>query len=111
MLKVNWGLDEAIALFELYAFYNMSTKIKVEDLEDLRRMYLKRAKLLNLEIDNKFRNIDGLNLQLQCIEFVVKGEGYGLGHSAKVFYDVYNLYLYNHKTYIRILADFYKEYN
>ena len=110
MKRIIWGLEEAAVLFQLYARNNMSTKVHDDVLLELRCMYLKRAKMLELDIDEKFRNLDGLKQQLQCIEHVVKGEGHGLKNVAKVFYEVYDLYLNNYYLYTKLVEEFYEKY-
>ncbi len=64
MLKVSWAPEEAIALLDLYLKNGSSPNISRERLERLSHIYHNRAKALGLQIDEKFRNLAGLKLQL-----------------------------------------------
>lgn len=106
MKRINWELEEAVALF---AYYFKSNKTN-EDLEKLSQAYHKRAILNGLQIDEKFRNINGLNMQLGCIHYIVTNGKHGFSSASKLFYNTYDLYLNNHDIFIKILMEFENKY-
>lgn len=71
MIKVHWELEEAVALFDIYFKNGGSLNISEDMLVNLRDMYIKRARNNGIIIDEKFRNLSGLKMQLGCIHYVV----------------------------------------
>lgn len=67
MIKINWSVEEAVALFYFY-FNGLTSK---NDLKKLSAAYKKRAVMLGIQTDDKFRNINGLSMQLGCITYIV----------------------------------------
>ena len=106
MKRINWELEEAVALF---AYYFKSNKTN-EELEKLSQAYQKRAILNGLQIDEKFRNINGLNMQLGCIHYVVTNGKHGFSSASKLFYDTYDLYQNNYDVFMKIFTNFKQNY-
>ncbi len=109
MIRVKWAEEEAIALFDLYFREGMNAPI--EQIVHLSQIYRKRADDLGLVIDEKFRNVSGLKMQLACIHYVVTEGREGMPNASKLFYKTYELYLQNQERYQAILRSFYKKYN
>lgn len=110
MIKVQWAVEEAVALFDLYFQHGSKMNLPMDEVEKLSEIYNKRAKALGLDVDEKFRNISGLKLQLACIHYVVSGGRKGMSAASKLFYNTYQLYQTNPKEYRTILTDFYSKY-
>ena len=110
MKRVKWELEEAVALFDLY-FKNGSTlSVDENALRSLSRMYQKRAELLKLDTDSKFRNLSGLWLQLGCVHYVVTGGKEGMSNASRLFYQTYELFLTEPDKFRDICETFYKFY-
>lgn len=110
MKRVKWELEEAVVLFNLY-FKNGSTlSVEEEALRSLSRMYQKRAELLKLDTDSKFRNLSGLRLQLGCVHYVVTGGREGMSNASRLFYQTYELFLTDPERFTRICDEFYQKY-
>lgn len=110
MKKVNWSVEEAVALMNLYIENDSKIPVDENKVENLSNILKKRAEILNLEIDEKFRNIAGLNMQLACIHYVATDGKEGLSGASDLFYDTYELYLSNKKIFLRIYNDFNQKY-
>ena len=110
MKMVNWSVEEAVALMNLYIENDSKIPVDENKVENLSNILKKRAEILNLEIDEKFRNIAGLNMQLACIHYVATDGKEGLSGSRDFFYDTYELYLSNKKIFLRIYNDFNQKY-
>lgn len=107
MLRVKWELEEAVALFTLYF---SDTKYTREDLLKLSAAYNKRAKLLGIKTDEKFRNINGLAMQMGCITYVVTNGEHGYSSASKLFYETYKLYQTLPDVFATILQEFNEKY-
>jgi hypothetical protein len=110
MIRVNWDLEEAVALFDIY--FNSGSTMNVEDatLIELSNKYKKRAEEKELVVDEKFRNLTGLKMQIGCIHYVVTDGREGLSNASKLFYDTYELYKSNPQKFHEIAEDFYRKY-
>ena len=74
-------------------------------------MYIKRAQYKGIIIDEKFRNLFGLKMQLACIHYVVTAGREGMSNVSKVFYDTYELYKNDDEKFQQILKEFYIKYD
>lgn len=109
MARVTWAEEEAVALFNLYFQEGMNAPI--EKIVHLSQIYRKRAEDLGMAIDEKFRNVSGLKMQLACIQYVVTGGREGMPNASKLFYKTYELFLRDPEKYRAILNSFYEKYD
>lgn len=111
MIKVKWELEEAVALFDVY--FNNAGNLNVSEdiLTRLTEMYIKRANIKGILIDEKFRNISGLRMQLGCIHYVVTSGNEGMSNASKLFYDTYELYNSEPDKFQQILKEFNEQYS
>lgn len=110
MIKVHWDLEEAVALFDIYLKNGGHLSIPEDILVKLRNMYIKRAHDNGIIIDEKFRNLSGLKMQLGCIHYVVTDGKEGMSNASKLFYDTYELYKNDAEKFSQILKEFYIKY-
>lgn len=110
MIKVRWELEEAVALFDVYFRNGRSLNISEDILENLTEMYIRRAKDNGITIDEKFRNLPGLKMQLGCVHYVVTSGKEGMSNASKLFYDTYELYKKDAGKFQQILKEFYRKY-
>lgn len=85
MKRVCWNLEEAVALFDLYLSVGKHLDIPEKDVARLSQILIVRGQQLGWNIDEKFRNISGLRLQLACIHFVVTNGTEGMAMQASCF--------------------------
>lgn len=111
MIKVKWELEEAVALVNLYFENGKSTDVPLERLKALSQLYAKRANALQLAIDDKFRNVAGLKIQLACIHYVVTNGNEGMSNASKLFYQTCDLYWEDPDRFNKILRSFYEKYD
>lgn len=111
MIKVQWELDEAVALFDVYFKNGGSLNVSEDVLINLMEIYIKRAKDNGITIDEKFRNLPGLKMQLGCIHYVVTSGKEGMSNASKLFYDTYELYKKDAGKFQQILKEFYRKYS
>ena len=67
MIRVQWELEEAVALFDVYFKNGASLSIPEEKLSEISKAYHNRANQLGLVVDEKFRNLNGLKMQIGCM--------------------------------------------
>lgn len=111
MIKVKWELEEAVALFDVYFKNDGNLNVSEDILGNLTEMYIKRAKDNGIIVDEKFRNLSGLKIQLGCIHYVVTDGKEGMSNASKLFYDTYELYKNDAEKFQRILKEFYRKYS
>ena len=110
MIKIKWDLSEAVALFATYMEEGATLSVSTEKLMLLSEMYKRKAKEAGLNVDEKFRNLSGLKMQLGCIHYVVTNGSEGMSNASRIFYEAYDLYRNNPAAFTQIKKDFFKKY-
>lgn len=110
MLKVKWDIEEAVALMNLYFENDCKIPVEPEKVKRLSTLLNKRAKLLGLETDDKFRNVPGLNMQLACMHYVATNGQEGLSGASKLFYDTFDLHTKEIDKFQKIYETFVRKY-
>ena len=108
MKRIRWAVEEAVALYSLCVKFGF--RIPEENLKKLSAVLNKRANMLDIEVDDKFRNVTGLNMQAACIEYAVTNGKSGLSSVNKLFYDVDDLYKNDNEKFCKILNEFVEKY-
>ena len=111
MKKINWHVEEAVALYALYFRYPKYTNISKDEMLELSEILKLRAKILNYNVSDKYRNLEGISKQLGNIHYVVTDGKEGLKNTSKIFYETFELYKKFPKIFDRILKEFYDKYN
>lgn len=104
------SVEETVVLYDCYFRNEGKLPVSEEKLNLLNAVYVKRAKILGIEFDEKFRNKAGLSMQSACIKGVVTNGEEGLSSAAKVLIDTYNLYNNCRNIFDTILKEFYEKY-
>lgn len=111
MIRVNWDIEEAIALVSLYHRTTNKSKQEIEEeLLLLSSKLKKRADLLKIEYDEKFRNLNGMKMIYQNITFVATGGEKGMSDASKVLYVAGDLYKTKADAFDLILEEFLTRY-
>ena len=73
MKKIPWDMEEMVALADLYYRYeNGMISNLSKELYDLSKCLINRADLLMITHDEKYRNVNGINMIFQKIDCQVK---------------------------------------
>lgn len=108
---IKWHVEEAVALFDLYFKQNNPLSPCEEDIQRLSKTLLNRAQLLGFNnIDDKFRNENGLRIQLACIHYVITDGREGMSNASQLFYQTYELWISNRAIFDRLLNEFHSKY-
>ena len=97
-VRIPWSLSEAVVLLDALITYLAGKKSLNQTITDV-SLLLRRYALHNgQEIDDKFRNENGIRLQLQVMEYYFTDGKHGLnkGNCPKIFNDAIDLF--NHDT-------------
>lgn len=111
MRRVKWELEEAAVLVDLYLKSGRDTSIPEREIVKISRLLNKRAICLGKNIDEKFRNTNGIRMQISCVQYVVSDGEKGFSAAAKSFYEAYDLYKTNKEEFDRVVTDFYLKYD
>lgn len=110
MIRVPWDLEEAVALYDLYFRNGKSISPPMKELQQLSEQLNRRARILGIRVDEKFRNISGLKMQLGCIRYVATDGKQGMSNANKLFYKTFDLYKNDPEQYNSILRKFREKY-
>mgnify|MGYP001078384147 CR=1 FL=1 len=85
MKRVKWDLEEAVVLLDFYIKSGCTLNINRDKLEELSLVLNKRAKIKGIVVDEKFRNISGLSMQIGCIHYIATDGKEGFSNASKIF--------------------------
>lgn len=107
MIKVNWDVEELVALIDIYRKSVVSDKCIIEDeLQALAERLVKRADKLGIIHDEKFRNLNGMKMMFQNVVYVATDGKQGLSAASARMQKVYSLLRTNPDVFDMILEDF-----
>lgn len=110
MIRIAWDLEEVIVLIDAYIRNGQTLSIPDEELDQLRKLYLRRAKALGYVVDDKFRNRSGLRMQMAGLHYIFTDGAAGLSNVSKIFYKAVDLYRKKPNQFERQKEEFYRKY-
>lgn len=107
MIKVSWDVEEIVALIDIYRRVNdgIVTDINAE-LMLLSKKLHKRASILKIDHDEKYRNLNGMNMMYQNVVFVASGGNKGMSNVSSSIHIVFEIYQKNIDAFNLILKEF-----
>jgi hypothetical protein len=110
-MKVKWHLEEAVMLVDLYRrVEELDANTRQQEIEKLSFLLNKRAKILQIPIDDKFRNVNGIIMQLENIRYIETKGTEGLSAFSKVAQEAYQLNSEMPEVFKRIVQEFKEKY-
>ena len=103
MKKIPWDKYETALLIEKYLQVTNKEIKRVEAVKTLSEELRKRAVDLGLEIDEIFRNLNGIKCRLLEIEYIFTNGEKGLSHTSKMFRDICDLFFSNNDKFMDLL--------
>lgn len=71
MIKVNWDVEELVALIDVYRRSDEKSAEQIEvELLALSKAFVERAERLGIEHDEKYRNLNGMKMMFQNVAYV-----------------------------------------
>lgn len=110
MQRVLWDIYEAALLLDTCLKIETKPLNKEFFLKELSDMLRKRALLKGLDVDDVFRNYNGMKRQYSLfIYLLTKGKKGFAGHNSKKFVDIIEIYKNDQNQYKKILKQAYRE--
>ena len=106
-----WDEYETALLVEAYIKVTENGELKIKILQELSANLRQMAVNKGLEIDEAFRNLNGMMWQYSFIEKTFNKSGLGQHLPAKVFRDIVELYVHNREKFDEILTEAKKRVN
>ena len=111
MIRIKWSVEEMVAMVALYYKYKNDENIDLEnEYVLLSRQLVKRADILSIQHDSKYRNINGMRTIFENVKYVDTNGENGLSGASQLVYEVVKLY--NDKPFVfnMILTEFNEKY-
>jgi len=84
MKQINWQIEEAIMLIDLYnRATTMTPQEARKEIQKLSEYLRHRAIILGLHIDDTYRNVSGIEMRLKSVNYLVSGGASGLDSPGK----------------------------
>lgn len=110
--KVRWEIDEAVAIVNLYYKYKNNEISDLEtELRIISKMLNKRADILEIKHDDKFRNYIGVKMIFYNVNYVDSNGEEGLSGASKMIYEAVDMYKNNYGDFQKVLNDFENKYS
>lgn len=74
MKRIPWSLEESVILHDAYMRISNKQTTKADAIIEVSQKLRKIAENTGMEIDEKFRNTNGITMQLSIMEYVVTNE-------------------------------------
>lgn len=103
--RILWTLEEAVIMLD-FLLKNLNGELKRKDaISAVSKELRERAVKNGIEIDDVFRNINGITLQMSSMENIYTDGKRGLEKPVKVFREAVELYKNNPSEYLRLLKE------
>lgn len=107
MVKVKWDIEEIIPLINIYKrVLNSEIEDVNAELSTLSKALNKRANLLEIHHDDKFRNLNGMKMMYQNVVYVATNGEQGLSAASQAIYAVYNMSQSSPDVFEMMLSEF-----
>lgn len=103
VVRAKWDKYEAAILLDAYMRMLHGELKRAEAIESVSHALRNRAVAMGMEIDDAFRNLNGISYQLGTMQYVVTGGKQGLPHAPMLFQKIYKLYREKHASFEKVL--------
>ena len=112
MKRVPWELEEMVAMVDLY-YRDKNGKVDklIDELSELSRKLNKRAEILNIDHDYKYRNLNGMKIIFQNVRYADTNGEDGMANTSKLIYDTIDLYKKDYEHFTFLLNNFNEKYS
>ena len=111
MIKVNWDVEEFVALIDVYRRSHGKSSAQIEnELKDLSRKLVNRAEILGIAHDEKFRNLNGMKLMFQNVVYIATNGKTGMSCTSAGMKKTYALLQSSPESFELILDEFNRRY-
>ena len=111
MLKVNWDVEELVALIDIYRRSEGKSTEQIEtELLKLSDALTNRANRLGIEHDEKFRNLNGMKMMFQNVVYIATDGQRGMSAASSSMRKVYEMLNSSPEVFELILEEFVRQY-
>ena len=103
MIKVNWDVEELVALIDVY---RRSDEKSAEQIE----VELSALSKACIEHDEKYRNLNGMKMMFQNVAYVASNGDHGMSAASSAMRKVYDMSNSSPEVFDLILKEFTKRY-
>ncbi len=112
MIRVKWQLEEIVALVDLYKrTVCLDKAARVTEIEKLSILLNRRADVLGIKRDEKYRNITGITMMYENVRYVATNGEKGLSAANKLIYEVWDMSINNPELINQIYKQVLDKYN
>ena len=104
MMRVPWSIEEAVILHDAYMQIIHGAITRKKAIMDVSEKLRKMAESKGITIDEKYRNPNGIAIQLSIMEYVITDGQKGIAHPPKIFKDAADLFKHNYDEYQAVLS-------
>ena len=111
MKRIKWAMEEAVAIVDLYFRFEDGTITDLEsELMKLSETLNRRADILGIVHDDKFRNFNGMKCIFQNVRYCATGGEVGLSNVSRLHQQTVELYFNDRKKFDEVLNAFREKY-
>ncbi len=111
MVKVNWDVEDLVALVDVYRKSQGKTMEQIElELLALSKAFLVRAERLGIEHDEKYRNMNGMKMMFQNVVYIATNGESGMSSVSSSMRKVYDMLASSPEVFELILKEFIQRY-
>ncbi len=111
MIKVNWDVEELVALIDIYRRSEGKTNEEIDaELLELSDALAYRADKLGIGHDENFRNMDGMKLMFQNVVYVATNGRHGMSAASSSMRKVYGMLSTAPEVFDLLLEEFARRY-
>ena len=112
MIRVEWDLEEMVALVDLYIrTKNAKSSVRNFLIDQLSIKLCRRAEILHIPHDERYRNRNGLMMMLMNLRSIDTNGSSGLGSTSKLMCDVWEMHHSDKVRFQKILYEFKQRYD
>ena len=111
MIKVSWDVEELVVLIDIYRRSEGKPAVQIEDeLRKLSEQLIVRAQKLGIAHDEKFRNLNGMQMMFQNVVYIATNGQQGMSSTSNPMRKVYEMMSTSPDVFELILKEFKEKY-
>ncbi|WP_409969115.1 hypothetical protein RFF05_03975 [Bengtsoniella intestinalis] len=103
--RIPWDKYEAAILLDTFLSVEENLLTRGEAFEYISAVLRQRASINGLLVNDNFRNVNGIRMQMDSLKFIYSNGERGLSHANKLFNDIVELYQTDRSTYRTLLEE------
>lgn len=105
-----WNKFEVALLMDAYQKVSKGKVVRKDAVSALSKRLRNRMIMNGIEISDKYRNENGIQLQMSTLEYIITEGERGISSPNKLFEDIVDMYANCHEEYVKILDEAFEMY-